>query len=272
MVLKISINVDALAAQCKEFAEEARQDLIKKVSMLAAYTHVKVLEMAESELKEKSFQKKFMDSVHFEELATGVWSISIAEEGLFVEEGISPNTPMATDKWLLKNAETNKKGEKYKIIPFEWSQARGQMSTTAKGYVDELKKMLRDQRIPFKKLEMNAQGSPRIGTLHDINFGGEKPGRGNTPIFDRVRIYQTQTENKKTGKMKYERQIVTFRTVKDPAGNETDPKKRAKLQAAGLQWRHPGLEKKQFLEKAEEWAMKEWEDKMLPEVFKKWNE
>lgn len=256
MSLKININVDALAAQCKEFAEEAKQDLIEGVSVLAASTHAKTLSMAADELKDKSFQQDFMKSVQFEEIASGVWAVSIAEEGLFVEEGIKSNTPMATSSWLLKNAKTNKKGEKYKVIPFEWSKPRGQMSTTAKGFVDDLKKMLRDQRVPFKKLERNASGSPRVGLLHDFNFGGEKPGRGNTPIFDRVRIYQTQTKNPKTGVVKNNREIVTFRTVKAGMGK----------------WVHPGMEKKQFLEKASEWAMKEWEEKILPEIFAKWKE
>lgn len=256
MALKININVDELAKQCKEFAQEAKADLIEKVAVLAATTHAKVLEMAESELNGKSFQKDFMQSVHFEEIAQGVWAVSIGEQGLFVEEGIKPNTPMATSQWLLKNAQTNAKGEKYKVIPFEWSKPSGQQSTTAKGYVDQLKKMLKDQKVPFKKLELNSKGSPRVGLLHDFDFGGEKPGRGNTPIFDRVRIYQTETRNQKTGQSEFNRRIVTFRTAKE----------------SDFKWRHPGMEKKQFLEKAVEWAMKEWEEKMLPEVFAKWKE
>lgn len=33
-------------------------------------------------------------------------------------------------------------------------------------------------------------------------------------------------------------------------------------------WKHPGLERRGFLEEAKMWAEQEWEEKMLPEMKK----
>lgn len=256
--LKISINANDLASQCKEFAEEVKQEIIEEVDKLAALTHAHILDQAEKRLKGKSFQKKFMESVKFDSVTVGLNIISISDEGLFVEEGIMSGAKMAGEdgKWLLKNSKTNAKGESYNIVPFEWSKPRGEVSTKNKKMVDELKTILADQKVGFRKIETNSKGSPRVGLLHDFNFGGNKPGRGNTPIFDRVRIYQTKVQDEISGKESVRRDIFTFRTVKKSSSK----------------WVHPGMKKYQFLEEAEKWFMQKWEDEILPKIFAKWKE
>ena len=98
--LKINIDVASLAKQCKEFAKELEQDLHKGVTNLAAITHAKVAEMANSELK--SSRKAFADSLGFEEIADGVWVVSIDEKGLWVEQGIESGHDISfTDHYAL---------------------------------------------------------------------------------------------------------------------------------------------------------------------------
>lgn len=248
MVLKINIDAAALAKEFKDFASEVEKDIQKGVANLATITHAKVKEMAATELK--SSREEFMSSLSFQEITDGVWMVSVDEKGLWVEEGIKPNTDMKPG--LLKNADTSKNGVKYKVIPFEHSKAPSQMTQSAKDIVSQLRSGLKQQNIPFKTVERNPDGTPKVGKLHSLNLPSDIPGKGNTPSLKGVSIYQTMT---KSGSVK--RDILTFRTVTDGPGS------------AG-KWIHPGMDGKKFLDKAAEWAEKEFYDKILPEIMEKW--
>ena len=249
--IKIKIDTKSIAAQCKEFAKEAERDIKLGVAKLASQTHQEVLNMAQNGPdKLSSARKKFTDSVNFDDKTLGVFIISIAEEGMFVEEGIKPGTPMNTKAWLLKNDE----GKGYKIIPFEWGRPPSDMPKKERDYVQDLRKELNAQNVGWKTIERNSKGSPRIGLLHEFNFGGPLPGKGNTPIFNRVRIEQKEKTDEQ-GKKFIQRNITTFRTVREDQVGK---------------WVHPGLTPKHYLEKAETFFWKEWEEKVLPEIFRKW--
>lgn len=249
MSLKFNIDAAAIAAQFKEFAIEVEQDIKKAIGNLAAITHAKVVQEANAELH--SSRQDYMEALGFEEIVDGVWVISLDEKAMWIEEGIEANKDMKPDL-LANNAKTSKDGHKYKVIPFDYGKAPSQNSTSTQTIVNEIKQGLKKENIPFKKIERNADGSPKIGKLHSLDLGGKIPGKGNTPAGKGVSIYQTLT---KTGNVR--RDILTYRTVSSGPGS------------AG-KWHHPGLEPKLFLDKAVEWAMKEWEEKVLPEVLKKW--
>lgn len=249
MSIKIKFDVDKIAAQFKEFAMEVEQDLVKSVANLAAITHAKVSEMAQQELH--STRKDFMNSLEFEEIVPGVWVVSVDEKGLYIEEGIEANKDMKPDL-LKRGAKTSKDGHKYKSIPFDYGKYKSHLTPYAQGVVNQIKQNLRKQGILFRKIEFNKDGSPRTGKLHSLDFGGEIPGKGNTPVMKGVSIYQSIT---KRGSVR--RDILTFRTVSSGPASEG-------------KWIHPGLEPKHFLDKAAAWAMKEWEDNILPEILNKW--
>lgn len=248
MSLKIKIDTDSLAAQCKEFALEAKQELEKGVASLAAITHAKVVELANDELK--TSRKDYMDALGFEEVSEGVWVVSVDEKALWIEEGIEPNFDMKPG--LLKNGKVSKKGYKYRVIPFEHSKAPSQMTEAALNIVSEIREKLKKEKVPFKSLETDSRGNIKLGKIHSFDWGGKIPGKGNTPALKNVSIYQTLT---KTGNVR--RDIMTFRTVSgSPASNG--------------KWIHPGLEAQKFLDQAMDWAIREWEDKILPEIMNKW--
>ena len=247
--LKININIDALTAQIKDFAMEAGEDLKKGVANLAAITHAKTAELAASELKTTA--KTLKDNLGFEEISEGVWVVSIDQDALFIEEGIEPNTDMKPG--LLKGAtKTSKDGNKYRPIPFEHSKAPSQMTPASQHIVNILNQNLKKENIPFKKIEKNQDGSPRVGKLHSLNIDSPIPGKGNTPALKGVSIYQTLT---KTGNVR--RDILTFRTV------SSGPRSAGKFL-------HPGMKAKHFLERAEEWALKTWEEQIMPEILNKY--
>lgn len=248
MSLKINIDAAALAKEFKEFVAEVEKDIKKGVANLATITHAKVKEMAASELK--SSREDFMNSLSFEEIADGVWIVSVDAKALWIEEGIPSDFDMKPG--LLKEGKPSKNGGKYRIVPFEHTNAPSQMTQSAKDIVENLRTELKKQKVPFKKIEYGADGKPRLGKLHSLNLPSDIPGKGNTPALKGVSIYQTAT---KGGNIR--RDILTFRTVTDSPSS------------AG-KWIHPGLEAKKFLDRAADWAIKEWEAKILPEILDKW--
>lgn len=250
MALKINIDVAALAQEFKELALEVEQDLGKAVGDLAAMTHAKVAEMASAELH--SSLKTLQDALGFEELTPGVWVVSIDEKAMFIEEGIDANFDMKPG--LLKNAtKTSKDGHRYRSIPFDHGKGPAQMTPYAQSLVTQIKQTLRKENVPFKKIEKNSDGSPRIGKLHAFNIDSEKPTKNAShPALKGVTIYQSVTPS---GNVR--RDILTFRTVSDgPASNG--------------KWIHPGMQAKHFLDRAYDWAMKEWETNVLPQILEKW--
>lgn len=244
--LKFSIDAAELAAVFKELALEVQQDLEKGVANLAAMTDAKTKELAQAELK--TSRQTYIDNLTMEEVSPGIWVVSLDQPALFIEEGLDPNFDMKPG--LLKNAKTSKDGTKYKVIPFDYGKAPSQLTPYAQEVVNNIKKQLKADNIPFKKLEINDDGSPKRGLLHSKNYGGEIPGKGNTPVMNGISIYQSTT---KTGNVR--RDIMTFRTVT----SKQDGK-----------WIHPGITAKKYMDQALEWALKEWEDKILPEILKKY--
>lgn len=254
MSLKFNIDAAAIAEQFKSFKLEVEQDLNKAVANLAAITDAKVKEMASQELE--TSRKPFMDSLGFEEVSPGVWVISVDETGLWVEEGIQPNKDMKPDL-LAKDFKTSKEGHRYKAIPFDYGKGPSQNTPSTQVIVNYLKQQLKREGVPYKKIERNADGSPKVGKLHEFDFGNPRgtmggPGKGNTPVLKNLSIYQSITA---TGNVR--RDILTFRTVSSGPGSQG-------------KWHHPGLPAKKFLDRALDWAMKEWEEKILPEVMEKW--
>jgi hypothetical protein len=212
------------------------------------------MEMAQGELK--TSRKLYTDNLGFEEIAPGVWIVSLDEKALWIEEGIEPNTDMKPG--LLKDAKTGANGNKYKVVPFKYDKPGSQNTPYTNNVIGVIKQNLKKQGVPFKKIEYNKDGSPKTGKLHEFNFGNPGgrmggPGKGNTPVMNGLSIYQSVT---KSGNVR--RDILTFRTVSSgPASAE--------------KFIHPGFQGKKYMDAAADWAMKEWESKILPEVMKKWS-
>lgn len=259
MNLKFKFDAAKFAEQFKNFAVEVENDIQKGIATLAAQTHARVLQMAEENLSSATFLE-FRNTVGFDEISPGIYIISVAEEGMWVEEGVKPNTDMKPA--LLKNGKTSKSGTKYKVIPFDYGKTPSRTGTAMAAIIPKLEQELKKQlggsaKGIIRRIERNADGSPKVGKLHEFNFGNPNgrmggPGKGNTPIFNGVSIYQTVTA---TGNVR--RDVMTFRTV------SSGP-------ASAGKWIHPGLKAQKFLDKAFEMAIKDWEQNKLPEILAKW--
>ena len=271
--LSFGVDAEATASMFKEFAMEVQQDLQKGVEQLARTSHANIL--LELETESSSIQMAYKDHLSApEEIEPGVWVVTLDPKAFWIEEGIPEGSDMK--KWLLKDGEMGEKG-RYRIIPFKQSEAPSRQSEMGQLLSSAIKKNLNTEFgkmnkanikkakssglappsiITATKIEMvkDSEGqdtkSPRTGMLHAFNFGGHKPGKGNTPAMDGVSVYQTK---KPDGSVR--RDIFTFRTVTEHQSGK---------------WIHPGLRKRQFLDKAMLHAVNIWDTEILPAILKKW--
>lgn len=249
MNLKFFINAEELAKSLNEFKEEAQKALEEGVRQLSVMTHAKVVELAQEKLK--STRKTYTDNLDYEEVSPGVWVVSLDKPALWIEEGRKSGD--MTEDLLRKNAKVSKDGSRYKSIPFEHSKPPSQMDPFSRMLVDKVKFELKKANIPFKKLELDPKGSPRLGKLHTLNISSPFPSsRASHEALHGLTIYQTMGP-----KGKVRRDILTFRTVSD--------------KHKGKKWIHPGKEGEKFFEKALEWAEKEWETSILPEIMSRFD-
>jgi len=248
MSIKINIDAASLAKEFEELASEVEKDIKDSMVNLSTIAHAKIVELASKNLH--STREIFLDNLSSpEQIADGIWVISLDQKALFIEEGLPASFDMKPG--LLKNGEVSKKGYKYKVIPFEHGAAPSQMTESAKDIVNKLRVELKKKKIPFKKIEYGADGKPRLGKLHSLNLPSDIPGKGNTPSLQRVSVYQSA----KNGNVR--RDIMTFRTVSN------NPE-------SGDKWIHPGLEAQKIMDKAADWAEQTFYDQILPEILDKW--
>jgi hypothetical protein len=247
--LKFEIDIEALAATFKEEAQKVQEALYEGVKALSAMTYARTVELANEKLH--TTREQYIEALDYKEISKGVWVVSLSEKMLWLEEGKDAGSMV--DDLLKKNPKTAKDGTKYKVIPFEHSKSPSRMTPMHQSLVEDLKKELKSRSIPFKKIEKNADGSPRVGKLHSLNIASPLPTpRASHPIFHGLTIYQSKTPS---GKMR--RDIMTFRIVSE------------KHKQTG-KWVYPGLEAYKLMDKAFEASVKEFEDQILPSILAKY--
>lgn len=247
--LYFQIDANKFQDVLEEFRKDLQKDLNKSIQHLTDMTFEKTLEFAEKGLHSTfSIYKANLTSKKVE---NGVYVISLDQKALWIEEGLPENFDMKPG--LLKDAKTSKEGHRYAVVPFLHNKRPSENTPKAQDLVDQIKKVLRQENIPFQKIEKDKNGSPRLGLLHKIDIDSDKPtAKASTPALKGLRIYQNKDE-----KGKVSRGIYTFRTVTDgPKGAN--------------KFFHPGLDAKLFMDKALEWAEQTFERELLPELLKKW--
>lgn len=258
--LKFEINIDEVASQFGEIRNKVAKDLKDGVKSLATMTHAKTLELATTELN--SVSKIYKDALSFQEIEEGVWVVSLDEKALWIEEGRKTgfmdellNTKSPNAKGEIK---TSKEGNKYRVIPFEHSKKPSEQTKKAKELTDQIRKVLKEKGIPYKKLELGQDGSPKLGLLHrfDISSARIKETHKDEPLKG-IAIYQKKDEA--TGKVS--RDVMTFRVISEKSEKEG-------------KWIYPENAKyaqgAKLMDKAFAWALVEWERSILPDIVSKY--
>jgi hypothetical protein len=244
---RIEVDAQALSESFGEFAKEVEQAVEDSVKLASSMTYAKANEMAADKLKSR--RQTYQDALSYEEVTPGIWVVSLDPSALWIEEGMDPHSMV--DDLLRINPKVGKNGLRYKVIPFDHGRAPSQQTAKAKEISDQVKRELKSLKVPFKKIEMNPDGTPKLGTVFRKNIPSARPtAKAKYPSLHGLTITQRKVGDK------VRRDVMTFRIVSD------------KHKAEGL-WFHPGLQAVKIIDQVFEWISKEFDDKILPQVLER---
>ena len=247
MNLVYTIDIKSLTGALKQNTDEIKKELMAGVELLASATHAKTLELATQNLG--SLQKQYKKGVSFAQVEDGMWVVSLDESIMWIEEGVANPWSMYDKIATSKKAKTTKAGHKYLTIPFEHSKAPSEQTIKAENLTDQIRAFLKQKKIPYKKIEYNNDGSPKIGLIHRFDIQSAQPTKkAKDPALKGVAIYQRM----EGGKVK--RDVMTFRVVSEK--NKGDGR-----------WEYPAREGVKILDKVYDWCVNEWETKILPSIM-----
>jgi hypothetical protein len=251
---RITINADALAKQLNQKKEDILKQLRQATQSLAAAAHVKVLELAGEKLK--TLQIKYKDAVGFEQVDDNLWVITLKEEAMFIEKGHGAWS-MYDALAKSKKAKTSKDGNRYLTIPFEHSKRPAEQTIRAKQVTDKIRAFLKTEKIPYKKIEHNPDGSPKLGLIHKFDvmrhpklLMKHPSDKAKSPLLQGLAIYQRKDE--KSGKVK--RDVMTFRVVSEKTKNDG-------------RWEYQPREAANIFKETHEWALGLWERELVPALI-----
>lgn len=245
--LKLIVNVDQITKQFDEFKDELKFALEDGVRSLASMTHAKVLSEASENLR--SLSQQYTDAVSFEEVEKNLWVVSLdLKKAGWIEEG--RKSGFQEELLYGKSSKVSKSGERYAVIPFKHNKNPSQQGENAQNLAQEIKMEMKARKIPYKEIETNPDGSPRLGMIHRFNVDSprlkehhkDKPLKG-------VAIYQRKD---KSGAV--QKDIMTFRVISEKHRQEG-------------KWNHPGRDGEFIFESAFLWAENEWNTNVMPEIM-----
>lgn len=248
--LKIEIDAEAIANEFKDLKSEVEAALTEAVRAASVMAYGMVHEEASKRLKSRL--RPYQNALSYHEISPGIWVVSLDESAFFIEEGMEPHSQY--DTLLKENAKISAEGFRYKVIPFEHSKGPTYQTDNARNITKMVKAELKARGIPYKKIETDASGSPRIGKLHSFSVpGSPKPSaKAKFGALVGVNVYQNMVE----GKMK--RDVMTFRVISEK--NKGDGS-----------WEHPGLPAEKILDDVYEKIQRIFDEQILPEVLQKYS-
>lgn len=268
----IYLNLDLSGALelRKELEPKIQRALNEAARDLATAVHAHILEEVQSKLH--STRDKYIAGLEFKQINDSTWVISLDKSAMWIEEGM-PEHEMLDNLLSSPKAKTAKDGSKYLVVPFDHKKGPTQQTQAGKSLTDTIKQEMAKRKIPYGKVETDADGKPKIGLLHKFDVlksplkTQNAPGQGKGPIgqvrqgptgipfLQGVRVYQKKIKDA-AGKEGVKRGIMTFRVAS------------SKHKGSG-RWVHPGLEAKRFFEEAQEWALNQWTEKIMPDIMRR---
>jgi len=185
--------------------DTTENDVIKSVEHLAAMTHAKAHELARDHLS--SLSQTYTDNLEFSNPSENLWIVILKNPAMWIEEG--RKSGFMEELLNGKSSKTNKKGEKYAIIPFKHNANPTQQSPKAQALANEIKNEFKKRGIPWRNLEKDARGDPKIGKLHRFNVDSARlSDKHKSPATHGVAVYQTKND-----KGQVRKDIMTFRII-----------------------------------------------------------
>lgn len=269
-MIYFNLDLGPLGQLAKGFRSTVDTAMREAARDLATQTHAHIIEQVQEKLH--STREKYVNALGMSQVDNDTWVITLGKEAMWIEEGIPPNKDMLDGLLKSSKAKTAKDGSRYIVVPFDHKKGPTQQTPAAKNLTDTLKQEMKRRKIPYGKLETNADGSPKTGLLHSFDImkqpiktahgagqgkgpiGAVKQGPTGIPFLQGVRVYQNKVKDPKSGKESVKKSIMTFRIAS------------SKHKGQG-RWVHPGLEAKKFFDEAAKWAQKEFEDRIRDQIL-----
>jgi hypothetical protein len=264
-MFQVRLNLGDLSALHDRLKIKADVLLEHAAADLTAQTHAHIVEQASAKLH--STRQKYIDALSYEETGRGAWVIKLDNSAMWIEEGMSRHE-MIDD--LLKNGSriNMKTGARYRVIPIP---IKSKTQTPASGQATRIAAMkaLRSAGINMKEIDKEVDGRIKTGALHKLDVTGspiktaEGPGQGHgsighvrqgmtgTPFLKGLRVMQRQIGS---APPMVQRTAMTFRIV-------------SSLMKGTGRWVYPGLKAVKLIDEAKDWADKEWETRVKPEIL-----
>jgi hypothetical protein len=261
----ISLNLGDLAAFRDRVKIKADVLLERAAEDLAAQAHAHIVEQASSKLR--STRSAYLEALSLEPTGKGAWVITLDKSAAWIEEGM-PRHEMIDD--LLKNGGrfSPKTGARYRIIPFP-IRSKTQTPAAAQIIRQAAQDAIRKAGINMKQVEREVDGRVRQGSLHAISninhplrtgdgayqghgvHGQARQGMGGTPFLKGLRVMQRTVGS---APPMIQKTAMTFRVV-------------SSLHKGTGRWIHPGIKAAKLIDDGADWASREWENKIRPELL-----
>jgi hypothetical protein len=268
-VIKIQFDISELMG-LTDLVENAQKELNDAGKQLAQLTKAHMLDLAQQRMKSR--RKIFVEHLKVLE-EDGVWIVSLDAVARWTDEGQDPHS-LLPDLLASDKAKTGADGvTKYITVPFDHGGKPSDQTPAQANLTDTIKRELRSFGVPFKQIETNSDGSPRLGLLHkfDINdkplktrsgsgqghgpIGEVRQGATGIPWLQGLKIYQEEVSNPNTGRTQIQRSIMTFRVASSKHMNQG-------------RWDHPGVEEAGIFRDTENWVKEEF-DRMAPDLMRR---
>lgn len=280
--------------------------LKRSAQLLAGQAHLRIVEQCQVRLHTR--RQAYLEAlVRPTELQPGVWVITLDAEATWIEEGM-PQHSMIPDLLRKSSHGTAKSGPKmakdgstYRVIPFERNKGPTSQTEAAQTLTASLKQQLGRLKIPWAKVERQADGTPRSGLLHSFSgdlpatpnrpaYASSTPNRGGIagkppndhgfgrgaigdpmvgpsgiPLLRGLRIYQTPLFEKND---KGQEVPKLDRKGQQQARRDIMTFRVVSSKQEGLKWQFPGIEGTHFFDDALRWVSSEWEQRLLPDLLR----
>jgi hypothetical protein len=222
----------------------------------------------------------------WEEIGKGTYAVVLQADARWIDDGTPPHN-MLEDLLASPKAKTAKDGSKYLIIPFKHSKTKTTQTPQQRQLLSAIQSEMKKKNIS-KEVVRNSDGSPKMGLVHSFDVANPKhrkqvspgfqgpqgehfqtkpkpqgqEGPGGRPYLWATRVYQNAKKGAdgkpkmgSDGHPEVERSTFTFRVA-------------SSKQAGKGMWDHPGNEPLHMMEEAAEWARRQFEDTIAPELIR----
>lgn len=287
----INTKVDASALNgFKNLDTVVQASLQTAIRELAGETHAHIVEQAHIKLHTR--ESMFTDALSNYQQDANTWVVNLQASARWIDEGMSPHN-MISQLLKSKKTKTSKDGSRYLSIPFKHNKGPTQQTPAQALLLSTIKQVLKETKIPFSKAEVDLAGKVKTGLVRTIDItsaplktshapgqgkgqvglvqqGWSKDGKSGIPLLQGLQVYQKQYQTT-TGKTLTKKDFLTFRTVSSKHSTPDVGKGgQLKLFATGeARWDHPGLEPTHLMQEGLDWAVRQLNEKISPQLLNK---